>query len=86
MAEIAQRNLIGVVLPFCLMAFKSALARVGHGQPLEVLIQDPDAADDLARLVEHFCDRLVARRQIEGRIHIIVERAGRTHLLFKEEA
>jgi len=86
MADISKLNLIGIVSPFCLLEFKHALARVGHGQMLEVLIQDPDVADDLVRLVDRSDDRLVERKRIDHKFQILVQRVSKKDISVKEEA
>ena len=78
MASTAQLNLIGVVSPFCLLAFKGALVEIEPGQVLEVLVEDPEVADDLARLVDRSEDRLVGRLLGENHVCIRVQRAGET--------
>jgi TusA-related sulfurtransferase len=76
MASSAQLNLIGVVLPFCLLAFKSALAQIEPSQVLEVLVEDPEVADDLVRIVDRSEDRLIGRQKCENHVCIRVQRAG----------
>jgi len=72
MAAISRLNLIGVVSPFCLLEFKHAVARVRHGEMLEVLIQDPDVADDLVRLVHRSDDHLVDHKRDGHNFRILV--------------
>ena len=69
-------NLIGVISPFCLLEFKSALARIQPRQIMEVLIQDPEVAEDLVRIVERSEDLLIARKTVGDHFCLRVQRAG----------
>ncbi len=86
MQTVSTLNLIGVVSPFCLMEFKSALVLVGEGQMLEVLIQDPSVVEDLVRLVEHSNDRLVELKKEGNCYHLVVLRSVPADRLPKEDA
>ncbi len=85
MARSVKLNLIGVVSPFCILEFKSALARIRPLQVLEVMVRDPDVAADLIRIVKHSPDRLVSRKKTRGHYLIRVERKGARKGEGKEE-
>lgn len=76
MARSVKLNLIGVVSPFCILEFKSAVARLRPRQVLAVMVKDPGVAADLIRIVEHSPDRLVSRKKTGGHYLIRVERQG----------
>ncbi|MFH1154692.1 MAG: sulfurtransferase TusA family protein [Pseudomonadota bacterium] len=86
MTEIHKLNLMGVVLPFCLLEFKNALTRLGQGQMLEILLQDPDVLEDILRLVERSQDRLIEQKRVGRHFSILVERTGNQKKSVKEEA
>ena len=86
MAANPQLDLIGVVSPFCLLQFKTAMARVRPFQVLDVLIEDPAVVTDLVRLVNRSEDRLLASERIGDHYRIRVQRAGSRQPLGKEEA
>lgn len=77
MAANIQLNMIGMVSPFCLLAFKAALARLKPRQVLEVCVRDPDVMADLVRLLHHSTDRLLEQVRVGDHYRIRVERAGR---------
>jgi len=77
MAANIQLNMIGMVSPFCLLAFKAALARLKPRQVLEVCVRDPDVVADLVRLLHHSTDLLLEQVRVGDHYRIRVERAGR---------
>ena len=76
MAANTQLNMIGMVSPFCLLAFKAALGRLKPRQVLEVCVRDPDVMADLVRLLHHSPDRLLEQVRVGDHYRIRVERAG----------
>jgi len=76
MAAQVELNLIGVISPFCLLEFKNALARIQPRQIMEVLIQDPEVAEDLVRIVERSEDLLISRKTVGDHFSFRVQRAG----------
>ena len=85
MAVNQELNLIGVISPFCLLEFKSALARIRPMQILEVLIQDPEVAEDLVRIVDRSEDLLIAREAVGDHFCLRVQRAGARPETVEEE-
>lgn len=77
MAAKTQLNLVGMVSPFCLLAFKAAMARLNPQQVLEVRVRDPEVMADLVRLVHHSPDRLINREEEGDCFCIRVERGER---------
>jgi len=71
-----QLNMIGMVSPFCLLAFKAALGRLKPRQVLEVFVRDPGVAADLVCLVHHSPDRLLEKVCVGDHYRIRVERAS----------
>ena len=86
MTQIHKLNLMGVVLPFCLLEFKNTLASLKKGQVLEILLQDPEVLEDILRLIERSQDRLLEQKSIGRHYCVRVERSGNPLCSIKEEA
>ena len=86
MAANKQLNLIGMVSPFCLLAYKAAVARMQPRQILEIRVRDPRVARDLLRIIEHSPDRLLENRRFRGFFQVLVEKTGKSATGVKEEA
>jgi TusA-related sulfurtransferase len=72
MSFIVELDLRGVGLPVSLLKFKSALDRMGSGDELEVLVEDPGVVEDFVKIIRHSQGQMI-RPLREGdyyRIHI----------------
>ena len=74
MLSIRQLNLQGIAWPVCLLKFKQNLLSLGAGQMLEVLIQDPEVADQITLIVARSEDRLIARQKDGDRVRLRIVR------------
>lgn len=65
-------DLIGVVYPICLLKCKNELDRLDSGDELEVLVQDPEVVNDIARIIHGSRCCLIASHQEQDhyRLHI----------------
>jgi tRNA 2-thiouridine synthesizing protein A len=51
-------DLIGVVLPICLLKCKSALSRLNPGEVLEVMVQDEEVVESLSMILKQSQDSM----------------------------
>lgn len=70
MGSTAVLDLRGVALPVSLLKCTSALAGLGDGDTLEVLVYDPEVAEDLVRIIERSRGRAIHSKQ-EGNFYRI---------------
>ncbi|MFC1811121.1 sulfurtransferase TusA family protein [Thermodesulfobacteriota bacterium] len=73
-ASIKELNLIGVVSPVCMLKCKSELARMNAGDVLEVLLQDPEAVEELVKIIERSKDRVISKEHEEDHYRIRVRK------------
>ena len=76
MSSTQELDLRGVALPVCLLKCKEALSNMTSGQQLQVLLQDPEALNDLVRIVERSRDQLTEWRKEEDHYRIIITPHG----------
>lgn len=59
----SELNLIGVFSPVCLMRCKSELNTMQSGDYVDVLIADPEVADELEKIIKPSNDKVIHRRK-----------------------
>jgi TusA-related sulfurtransferase len=64
----ARLDLRGIAWPMCLLQFKQNLLALGAGETLEVLIHDPEVAEQITTIVSRSQDRLSIRRKDGERV------------------
>ena len=67
-------DLIGVVSPVCLLKCKSVLAGLSAGDMLEILLQDPEVVDELAKFIQPSKDRVISKEREEDHYRICVKK------------
>ncbi len=70
MASMAKLDLRGFVLPLALLNCSRSLSRLKSWEQMEVLIQDPEAADMLVKIIERSQQRAVSRSREAGHYRI----------------
>ena len=60
----AQLNLVGIPSPLCLLECNTCLRRMGAGEILEVLVQDPEVADILVTIIQRSDDTVMDRQRV----------------------
>lgn len=67
-------DLIGVVSPVCLLKCKSELTRMNAGDVLEILLQDPEAVEELVKIIERSKDQVISKKPEEDHYRIRVRK------------
>ena len=75
MSTTSELNLTGVISPVCLLKCKSSLNVMKPGERLEVILGDPEVADDLLRIVERSSDRIITRKKEGDCYRVCIEKA-----------
>ncbi|HMK66483.1 MAG TPA: sulfurtransferase TusA family protein [Thermodesulfobacteriota bacterium] len=70
MTSNAQLDLQGIAWPMCLLQFKQNLLALVAGEMLEVLIQDPEVAEQITTIVSRSQDRLIIRQKDGKRVRL----------------
>lgn len=70
MTSTSQLDLQGIAWPMCLLQFKQNLLSLGTGDTLEVLVQDPEVADQIIMIVGRSEDRLITRQKDGERVRL----------------
>ena len=72
--SITELDLIGVVSPVCMLKCKSELAKMNTGDVLEVLLQDPEVVEELAKIIERSKDRVISKKREKDHYRIRVKK------------
>ncbi len=67
-------DLIGVVSPVCLLKCKSVLAKLGTGDVLEVLVQDPEVVEELIKIIERSQDQVLNSKREGDHYRILLKK------------
>ncbi len=59
-------DLVGLVIPLCLLQLKRTLSTMSKGDVLRVRVEDPFVLTSIRRLVEHSPDQVIASQQEES--------------------
>jgi TusA-related sulfurtransferase len=70
MTSNALLDLRGVTWPMCLLQFKQNLLALGAGETLEVLVYDPEVAEQITTIVNRSQDRLITRQKDGERVRL----------------
>jgi len=68
-------DLIGVISPVCLLKCTSELAKMGAGDLLEVLLQDPGVVEALIKIVERSKDHVIKSEREGDHYRICVKKS-----------
>jgi TusA-related sulfurtransferase len=71
-------DLCGMLNPYCLLMFKSALASMEPGDVLEVQVRDPETLGDLLTILERSAEAVVARAQRDDRTCLWIQKGKST--------
>ena len=71
-----QLNLSGVLVPFSLVLYKSALAHMAPGAILEIRLQDHDTFQDLMMILKRSADQLLAWEQQDSDYYLWVRKSS----------
>jgi TusA-related sulfurtransferase len=77
MLSVSQLDLQEIAWPVCLLQFKQNLLSLEAGNMLEVLVQDPEVADQIAMIVDRSVDRLIARQKDGDRVRLWIVKGKR---------
>lgn len=70
----SQLDLRGITWPVCLLTFKQNLLGLKVGERLEVLVQDPEVADQIFMIVDRSADKVIDRQRDEERFRFWIEK------------
>ena len=70
-----QLDLSGVLVPFSLALYKSALTRMAPGAVLEIRLQDQDTFQDLMMILKRSADQLLAWEQQDNDYYLWVRKS-----------
>jgi TusA-related sulfurtransferase len=71
-----QLDLSGILVPFSLVLYKSALDRMAPGAVLEIHLQDHDTFQDLMMILKRSEDRLLVWEQQDDDYYLWVQKRG----------
>jgi TusA-related sulfurtransferase len=74
MLSTSQLNLTGISWPVCLLKFKQNLLALRMGEKLEVLVQDPDVADQIIMIVDRSEDKIIDRQRDGERFRLCIQK------------
>lgn len=74
MAAVNELDLSGVLLPVCLLKCKTMLQTLRSGQVMRVIVQDPETADSIVKIIERSADRVIGREQDGGRYRVTLQK------------
>jgi TusA-related sulfurtransferase len=63
-------NLLDVAEPICLLMCKRTMEGMRHGEVLEVFMRDPEAVENLVRVVERSRDEVLGLKRRGDHFHI----------------
>jgi TusA-related sulfurtransferase len=69
-------DLTGIVWPMCLLEFKRALIGLRSRGMMEVLVQDPEVAEQLILIVEHSENKLVNQQKEGETVRLFILKNG----------
>ena len=61
--SIKRLDLIGVMLPVCLLKSKSVLSKMNAGDVLEISLQDPEVVEELIKIIERSQDQVMSSKR-----------------------
>jgi TusA-related sulfurtransferase len=71
-------DLCGMLNPYCLLMFKSTLARMEPGDVLEIQLRDPETLGDLLTILDRSAETVVAKTQRADRTCLWVRKGKPT--------
>ena len=74
MLSIPRLDLRGISWPMCLLQFKQNLLALGAGGRLEVLVQDPEVAENILMIIERSGDRVLDNQKDETGFRLRIEK------------
>jgi TusA-related sulfurtransferase len=73
MSSNAELDLSGIIWPMCLLEFKRALLELKSSGRIEVLVRDPEVADQLRMIIEHSEHRLIKRQEEGEKVRLFIQ-------------
>jgi TusA-related sulfurtransferase len=67
-------DLSGIIWPMCLLEFQRAFMGLKPKEMIEVLVQDPEVADQLVLIVEQSENKLIERRKKGETVHLFIQK------------
>jgi TusA-related sulfurtransferase len=74
MTVTSQIDLRGISWPVCLLNFKQNLLALHEGECLEILLGDPEVADQIQMIVERSEDKIIDRQREGERLRLRIEK------------
>ena len=72
--SLVQLDLKGITWPVCLLTFKQTLLTLVSGERLEVVIHDPEVAEQILMIVERSPDRIIDRHMEGKKLRLRIEK------------